>query len=131
MLSHTPASSHHSHGGEEYDYDELDTAYAEDDDWAWEVEAEDALPAGLVLTPMEEVLFGYNVGAQSGSSDGIMDLVVSLTAPVEDGGVPPALLHLLADPQGCDIRSPKLRYILLLTVSNTTLCSILVQELCG
>jgi len=95
LLSHSENSAKPQYfAAGDYDYD-IDAAYAEDDAWLWEIEEQDVPPAGLLdnRSKLEEALLGFQSGPE-----GILELVVSMNAPVEEGGIPPALLHLLADP---------------------------------
>lgn len=106
----------------EAEYD-IDAAYAEDDAWVWQAEEADELSSSaLTHGSLDQALFGYAVGSK-GSDAGIMELVVSLTAPVEDGGIPPALLHLLADPESSSVAE-----LLDLIASQPSLGTITIQS---
>lgn len=97
MLAHTTAA--------DYDYQFEDMYYYDDDT---EDDNESWLLMGENTEMFERAIIGYHDISRNGSTsingdDVITDLVVSLMAPVEDGGIPLTLLQVLTNPSNTTI----------------------------
>ena len=90
-----PASSSSSSDSFSYDYEyDLDAVYAEEDAWMWAAGDEDWMSSEASV---EEAVLRY---VDEANETELIDLVVRLAAPLEEGGISPALLQILSDPQG-------------------------------